>query len=164
MSTVKGKTTVDLILREGPGTEFRVLLVLPPETPVEVCAKDGEWLAVSGLGQAGWVHRGFVLLEARGVPSGLLNMRSDGAGAPKALEAVPLAAGRVIRLGPGATGTERLAANTWNRYGGLLEALAADLRIDPGAAVAVLAIEAGGRGFAADGQMIIRAFQRLKPA
>jgi hypothetical protein len=158
MSDARGTTTVDLNLREGPGTEFRVLLVLPPDTPVEIRGEQDEWLQVSGLGQAGWAHRGFVLLEAQGVPSGLLNTRSDGAGAPKALDAVPLAAlaERTIRLGPGATGTERLAANTWNRYGGLLEALAADLRIEPGIAVAVLAIESGGRGFAADGRMIIR--------
>jgi hypothetical protein len=158
MSNRTGTTTVDLNLREGPGTEFRVLVVLPPGTPVEVLAEQGDWLQVTALGQGGFVFRSFVRLEAQGVDPGLFNTRSDGAGAPKPLDAVPLAApeAQAIRLGPNATSTDRLAAKTWNKYGGLLAALAADLRIDPGVAVAVLAIESGGRGFSADGRLIIR--------
>ncbi|MCC6192786.1 MAG: DUF3380 domain-containing protein [Anaerolineales bacterium] len=158
MANRTGTTTVDLNLRAGPGTEFRVLLVLPPRTPLEIEAEQGDWFKVSALDHAGWVNRGFVRLDTQGVPAGLLSTRVDGAGAPKALDAVPLAAPEPqrIRLGPNATGTDRLAANTWNKYGGLLAALAAELHIDPGVAVAVLAIESGGRGFAADGRMIIR--------
>jgi hypothetical protein len=153
-----GTTTVDLNLREGPGTQFRVLMVLPPGTPVEALAGDGDWLQVTALGQGGFVHRGFVRLDGQGVPEGLFNTRSDGVGAPKPLDDVPLAAAddRKIVLGAGATGAERQVANTWNKYGGLLGVLAGELGIDPGAAVAVLAIESGGRGFAADGRMIIR--------
>jgi hypothetical protein len=54
------------------------------------------------------------------------------------------------------TGTERQVALTWNRLGGLLQTLAHQLAIDPGVAVAVLAVESGGRAFGPDGRMIIR--------
>lgn len=150
-----GTTTIDLNLRAGAGTQFQVLRVLPPNTPVEVTAEHGDWLAVNALGQAGFVHRAFVRLDEQGVPDGLLGARPAGR---RALDAVPLEAPaeRQIRLGPNAASAERQAANIWNKYGGLLGALSAELRIDPGAAVAVLAIESGGRGFAADGRMIIR--------
>ncbi len=48
------------------------------------------------------------------------------------------------------------AARIWNKYGGVLEPLANKIGLDPGAAVAVVAIESGGSGFGADGRMIIR--------
>lgn len=44
----------------------------------------------------------------------------------------------------------------WNRYGWLLLTLADIFKFDVAAAVAVLAIESGGRGFAGDRRMIIR--------
>ena len=152
-----GVTTIDLNLRAGPGTQFDILAVLPPNTPVEVTAEQGDWLAVRALGQAGHVHRAYVRLEDQGVPDGLIGAPGT-ASLPAPIESVSLAAapGQQIKLGPNSSSTDRQVANTWNKYGGLLAALAAQLRIDPGAAVAVLAIESGGRGFAADGRMIIR--------
>lgn len=73
------------------------------------------------------------------------------------LEAVTLEAPANQRLTPAASAsaTTRLVANIWNRYGGLLGALSGVLKIQPGVAVAVLAIESGGQAFA-DGRMIIR--------
>jgi hypothetical protein len=49
-----------------------------------------------------------------------------------------------------------LLSNIWNRYGGLLNALAAKLGIDPAVTVAILAVESGGNAFGPDGRMIIR--------
>lgn len=48
------------------------------------------------------------------------------------------------------------AARIWNKYGGVLEPLAGKIGIEPGVAVAVVAVESGGNGFAADGRLIIR--------
>ncbi len=151
-----GTTTVDLNLRAGPGTGFAVLVVLPPQTSVSLLVEQGDWLRVTALGQTGWVHRSFVRLDTQGADPGLLRPRPDAGPAP--LPAGPLAppAAQAIRLAANAGSSERQAANIWNKYGGLLAELSARLRIDPGAAVAVLAIESGGRGFAADGRMIIR--------
>ncbi len=152
-----GVTTIDLNLRSGPGTQFNILVVLPPNTPVEVTGEQGDWLAVRALGQTGHAHRAYVRLDDQGVSDGLIGAPGV-ATVPDPIDSVPLAAApdQQIKLGPNPSGTDRQVANTWNKYGGLLAALAAQLRIDPGAAVAVLAIESGGRGFAADGRMIIR--------
>lgn len=69
---------------------------------------------------------------------------------------VPLEAGKKLTTASADSSMNRLVADIWNRYGGLLGALSGILKIDVGTAVAVLAIESGGQGFAADGRMIIR--------
>lgn len=50
----------------------------------------------------------------------------------------------------------RLAADIWNRFGSLINVLSNELGIDPAVAIAVFAVESGGRGFGPDGRMIIR--------
>jgi hypothetical protein len=149
-------TTVDLNLRAGPGTQFAVLAVLPPQTRVEVVGQQAEWLQVTALGQAGFVHSGFVQSDAQGTDPGLLRPRPDDGAAPLAEGPLAPPEAQAIRLPANAGSAERQAAAVWNKYGGLLAELAGKLRIDPGMAVAVLAIESGGRGFAADGRMILR--------
>lgn len=151
-----GTTTVDLNLRAGPGTQFAVLTVLPPQTSVEVRAEQGDWLEVLARGQRGFVHRAFVRLRTQGTGEGLLRPRPESGRTPPAESPLAPPEAELIRLPATATSAERQAAAIWNKYGGLLAELSARLRIDPGAAVAVLAIESGGRGFAADGRMIIR--------
>jgi hypothetical protein len=61
------------------------------------------------------------------------------------------------RIAPsGAAQAAFTAARIWNKYGGVLEPLANKIGIDPGAAVAVVAVESGGSGIGPDGRMIIR--------
>jgi hypothetical protein len=74
------------------------------------------------------------------------------------LESVPTAlpGEQQIKVPANASATPRLVADIWNRYGSLLGALSGVLGIQPGTAVAVLAIESGGQAFGADGRMIIR--------
>lgn len=48
------------------------------------------------------------------------------------------------------------AVNVWNKYGGVIALLAGRVGIDVGLAVAVIAVESGGRGLAANGRLIIR--------
>jgi hypothetical protein len=152
-----GTTTTHLNLRAGPGTEFPILTLLPPSMPLEVLQAQGDWLSVRAAGQPGFVHRAYVTLAGQGVDPGLVSTRPAEAAASNPAN-VLLAPGaeRRITLGPQAGATDRLVASTWNKYGGLLASLAAVLGIDPAAAVAVLAVEAGGRCFAADGRLIIR--------
>ena len=142
-------TTTGLNLRTGPGTQFSVIEVLPPQTVCEVLAQQGDWINVRAQGQPGFVHRKFVVLAGQATDPGFITPQpaSDSLAPPD---------GKLIVLGAQATGTDRQAANAWNKYGGLLAPLAAQLNFDPGAAVAVLAIESGGRGFGADGRLIIR--------
>ena len=65
-------------------------------------------------------------------------------------------ANQLIVLSRTAQPEQRLAARTWNAFGGLLGTLSASLGIDPGAALAVMCVEAGGRCFGADGRLVIR--------
>jgi hypothetical protein len=69
---------------------------------------------------------------------------------------LPPAADRLLNAPANASPLIHLVADIWNRYGGLLGALSGVLNIQPGVAVAVLAIESGGQAFAADGRMVIR--------
>ncbi|HLZ70564.1 MAG TPA: N-acetylmuramidase domain-containing protein [Dehalococcoidia bacterium] len=146
----RGHTTAELNLRAGPGTIHPVLRTLPPGTSVGVLAERGEWLQVQACGTEGYVHRGFVAFGHEPLPEGFLRGRPDFANVPLA----PAPSEHLVA--PAMTDTERLVAETWNRYGGLLIALSKELCIDPATAVAVLTIEAGGRAFPADGRMIIR--------
>ena len=147
-------TTTGLNLRSGPGTQFSDIEVLPPQTVCEVLAQEGDWINVRVQGQAGFVHHSYVVLAGQAIDPGFINPPPAGDPATTAPLAPP--DDKLIVLGEQASGTDRQAANAWNKYGGLLAPLAAQLGFDPGAAVAVLAIESGGRGFAADGRMIIR--------
>jgi len=61
-----------------------------------------------------------------------------------------------IPLHPGISGVKRRVALTWNRLGGRLETLAAQMSIDPGIAVAVWTVESAGQPFGPDGRMTIR--------
>lgn len=72
------------------------------------------------------------------------------------LENVNLPPAQPLTINANASSVTRLVGNIWNRYGGLLGALSGVLSIQPGVAVAVLAIESGGQAFAADGRMVIR--------
>lgn len=152
-----GTTTVHLNLRAGPGTEFDILTLLPPATSLTVLEAQGEWLRVQAAGQEGFVHHAFVTLSDQGVTDGLVSTRpvEDERTAPSQVP-LPAADGQRIVLAAGASPTDRLVAATWNKYGGLLASLSTALRLDPAAAVAVLAVEAGGRCFAPDGRLILR--------
>ena len=63
---------------------------------------------------------------------------------------------QIAEIVVGPAWTEQVVAATWNRFGAIVERLAAALQIDPALAIAVLAVESGGRAFSAAGRMIIR--------
>ncbi|MBI3159775.1 MAG: DUF3380 domain-containing protein [Chloroflexi bacterium] len=55
-----------------------------------------------------------------------------------------------------ATPVEKVVAQTWNRYGGLLSALAQQYGLDPAILAAVVSVESGGAAFGPQNRMIIR--------
>lgn len=61
-----------------------------------------------------------------------------------------------LTLPKGVDRTTRLALNTWNKFGGLLTALAQQFHLDPAAALALFVLETEGRTFGPDGRLIIR--------
>lgn len=146
-------TTTDYVnLRSESNTESIVLEILPPGTQVHVWQTDNDWVYIADTVRSGHLHGDFIQFQGQ-----------DATGETEKKKEQPLPAGSLeppeadkIRLGPNPSRTERQIADVWNRLGGLLTALAGQLAIDPGAAVAVLTVESGGRAFDASGRMIIR--------
>jgi uncharacterized protein YgiM (DUF1202 family) len=151
-----GRSKTQLNVRTGPGVVNRLITTLGSNTRFEVLGTSGVWLNVRlEDGREGYVHSHYVTLEAAPAPG----MGSALPAAPAgALDDVPLAlpVEQHLPVNPAAPLLERLVADAWNRYGSLLQALSAQMGIDPAVAVAVLAVESGGRGFGPDGRMIIR--------
>ena len=179
MANMMGTATTAVKLRTGPGTDKPVLAFLLPKTRLEILGAQDDWLQVRVADKVGYVARNFVLLDGQGVGDGFLVTKAEASqpsttapvigGTPAAAPAPAPAAGPSIAdvpmeaplsdrlpVNPKAPLLERLAADIWNRFGGLLPVLSAELKIDPGVAVAVLAVESGGRGFGPDGRMLIR--------
>ena len=153
MANQSGKTTSSVNFRSAP--EVRpdtILRGLAANVPVEVTSEQGEWYTVIVGGQNGFIKKEFILLASQGVADGfLVNRMSEFASIPLK----PPADDRVT-VEASMSGTEKLAANIWNKFGGLLNVLSAELKIDPAVAIAVFAVESGGRGFGDDGRTLIR--------
>ncbi|MDX9991859.1 MAG: N-acetylmuramidase domain-containing protein [Anaerolineales bacterium] len=166
-------TDSETLAYQESGARLRVL-----ETENTARPKIGiynQWIRVlDPLGRSGYVAAWFVELAAIPVPvpdpipveettppgpapvspSGRTK-KSVGSGLENvALEAPP--ASQLSTKPSTNSPTHRLAANIWNRYGGLLDALSQVLKIEPAVAVAALAVESGGQAFGPDGKMIIR--------
>jgi hypothetical protein len=152
-----------LNLRTGPSTQHAILQLLPNETAVTVMAELDDWLYVKTLSLTGYVSRQFVLRQRTGgfmpyivspgtEPGGFLRERKELIGAT--LE--PNATEQFVLDPEEATWTEQAIARAWNNFGSLVTRIAQLLEIDSSVAMAVLAIESGGRAFAADGRMLIR--------
>jgi hypothetical protein len=177
MANQTGTTTAAVNVRTGPGTQHARITALLPKTPLEVLGEQGDWLQIKTGSLEGFVHRKFVLLASQGVNEGFLRSQIDppsppppdttttapprttATPSPGALAAdIPLTPpdDQKLPVNPKAPLLERLCATTWNKFGGLLTALSQELNVDPAVAVAVLAVESGGRGFGPDGRMLIR--------
>jgi hypothetical protein len=146
------------------------LIGLQHQTQLDVLHEQGDWLFVATTdGNAGYVHRDYVAMAVvtpqPTAPTPPLVVTTAGV-APRAqagflasmadLLNLPLAPSNPITLGGNAGPGARLLASIWNRYGGVLEAVANKLGIDPALTVAILAVESGGNAFGVDGRMIIR--------
>ena len=83
-------------------------------------------------------------------PSSITILRSRpsiGAG----LETIPMEAPAASMIND-----NNLLARIWNKYGGLLSAIASKMEFDPAIAVAILAQESGGQPYGTDGRLFIR--------
>lgn len=172
MDTRTATTTTITMLRRGAGTHHPVLSILEPGAQLIILGEKGDWLQVRVSENEGFVAGQLVLLAEHQVRDGFLvaTLHTAPYSSPAASAEIdqpvdegpalsmPLEPSAFLKIPTGSPTdrTQRLVAATWNRYGGLLGMVAVELRFDPGVVVAVLGVEAGGRGFSADGRMIIR--------
>ncbi len=154
-----GITTTQLNMRQGPGLQYPIVEVLPISTEVHIWEELGDWLRIGDVQRAGFVHSDYVSPPGQALPESA-EEQEEAATTPRPTveetSAMAPPESEKIHLAADAGSNERRVANTWNRLGGLLKALSAQLNINPGVAVAVLTIESGGRAFGSDGRMIIR--------
>lgn len=155
-----GKARNFLNLRTGPGTNFDKIIVLAPETPLEILAQEGVWLKISAEGVQGYVHGDYVVLDSAPSPTTPPGSSPPPPQLPTDIrpgeENLTPPANQLLAVPAGADATTKNVVKIWNRFGGLFQELADQLRIDPGAAVAVFLIESGGEGFGGDGRLKIR--------
>jgi N-acetylmuramidase/Bacterial SH3 domain len=152
MANPTGIVTASILnLRASASTAAALVGRLPRGTAVEIVGRSGAWLQVHSPAGDGFVHGDFVSVVEMQHAAGFLFERAD-------LRAVPLAPPDtdLIKLASGGTAAQRTVAQAWNTQGGLLQALSDRVELEPAASVAVLCVESGGKGFAADGRMIIR--------
>lgn len=159
-----------LNLRTAPTeTDSTVIQSLTNGTPLDVLHEQDNWLFVAVSGEtAGFVAANFVGRQTTTRPSPhngqpstppppmahtAPHFRADPT--VQQVSLAPAESNRIVLNSAAGQGAQRLAT-IWNRYGGLLALLAERLQIDPAEAIAVLTVESGGQGFAADGRMMIR--------
>ncbi len=157
-----GKVTASILnVRNQPNTTSEVIGEVAKDGVVEVIKKFTDWYKINYLGKQGYVSKKFVTLVSDSSSTtttttttttgttGTKNyfyLRTD-------LADIALAPSKTIEVP-----TEyksKIAANLWNTYGNLVENISNELDIDVKAALAVLCVESGGKGFV-DGKMIIR--------
>lgn len=148
----KGKVTASrLNVRAGPSTRKAATGQLKRGATVEILARKDGWYHIKAGDIAGYVYGDFISIQDSKPAAKYLF--EDTALASIALE--PSADER-IAIQQKLSARQKKAARTWNSQGNLLRALSEIVDIEPACAVAVLCVESGGRGFSADGRMMIR--------
>ncbi len=171
-----GTTTANVRLRAAPSTAAATLAFLTAKTVVPVLGQEGDWLKVTANQKLGFIHKSFVLVEGPIAPppapipptpptppaptpqpvAPTPGMTRDTLGDDVANVPLEAPADKRLKVNPKDQLLNRLAADIWNRYGGLISAISNILGIESAAAIAVFAVESGGKCFAPDGRMIIR--------
>lgn len=166
-------TTSDTLSLEYPGTYLRVVEAEATAKP-KIGVYD-QWVRVRNpAGMEGYVAAWYVDAVAATnptpptpptppveptpplPPSGPINRTrpSVGDGLDNVSTAAP--ADRRLTAAAAQSGTYRLVADIWNRYGGIFASLSNTMGVEPGAAVSVFAVESGGQAFGPDGRTLIR--------
>ena len=140
-----------LNVRPDPSTRKPAIGKLARKTTVDILERVDGWFKVKTLQIEGYVHGDYITIKETDPSSGFLYEREE-------LKAVPLEppTSEKITVRPNFSRREKVVARTWNTQGKLLQTLSGIIDVDQAAAVAVLCVESGGRGFSADGSMIIR--------
>ena len=153
-SSTDTSSLANLVVNVPPGTE----LALTESTAEAQIGANGQWVRVrTAQGQAGFAAAWFLEKVGDVIPDPVspipptpgINRARPSAG--DGLENVPMEAHADKRLGQNS-----LLALIWNKYGGMLTAIADKMNFDPAIAVAILTQESGGQAYGADGRLLIR--------
>lgn len=155
----QGTITADLLnVRAAPQGDSEIRGRLAAGNTVQILSRVGDWYETRFNGLPGYVHADHVSTTVPTGDDGRIPIAGDleatTVGAD--LTTIPLAPDRKFEAS--GSNQKQQAAMTWNRFGGLLQALAEHHQVDIACAVAVLCVESGGKGFEQNNQnrMIIR--------
>lgn len=122
---------------------------------VEVIQRLKSWYLIKfGNGQA-YISSKFIKLNIDNAASTEVNKVVDLLKNNTSILAAKVNAATKIKV-PKQPRESRITAQTYNKYGGMLEVLCNKINIDIATAVAVLAVESAGHGYGAEGNVIIR--------
>ena len=141
-------TASRLNVRRSTSTRDDPIGTLARGDEVNILRREGDWLLFRYNGDLAYVYGDYVrVLEESPADSFLFERQRY-----RDIE-MGVRNGSELR---GGSAREKQVAGVWNRFGGLLQPLCAELKMHTGAAVAVICVESSGKGFAADGRMLIR--------
>jgi len=148
----KGKVTASrLNVRAGPSTRKATTGQLQRGATVEILGRKDGWYRIKAGDIAGYVYGDFISIQNSKPTAKYL---FEDATLTSIILEPPENEKYIIRQELSAR--QKRAARTWNSQGNLLRVLSEIIDIEPASVVAVLCVEAGGRGFGPDGHMIIR--------
>ncbi len=151
----RGEITVRALnIRSMPSLESNIVGRLKEGDIVFIVDELPQWYGIDYKGHVAYVYKEYVL--AHDLPAlGGLDAYNKFFYQRKDLFDYPLEPDKKLTL-PTGRSKQRTAAQTWNRFGGLMSKISQELAIEVEAAMSVLCVESGGSGFSRNGKMIIR--------
>ncbi len=135
-----------LRLRKGSGEESTVLAYLPAGNQLEVLDIALDWIRVRPIIRPAFVAQNYLEPVADEIP----------AIAPAFGDPLKPPEHQIIPISDTFSPEQRIMASNWNEYGGVIQQISAKFSLDPVVALAVLSVESQGKGFGADGRLLIR--------
>ena len=147
-----GKVTARVLnFRPEPSTRRPPLGQLKRGDLVQIIHREGGWYKIQSGDRTGYVFGSFLAIQDD-QPFHQFLFEQE----PLRTHPLKPSSGEVIKIDTDFSRNEKQVARTWNQFGGLIRKLSDEVDIDPGSALAVLVVESSGKGFSADGRMIIR--------
>ncbi|MEA2042269.1 MAG: N-acetylmuramidase domain-containing protein [Bacteroidota bacterium] len=154
VSTLHGTITANVLnIRRGPGLDEDVVGKLKKGDDVVIAQITDNWIKIKLENNFGYVYAKYVSLAKDSNDSektGAFGLKDD-----QSLLRGPVEASKKISV-PTSPRAHRATAETYNNFGTLLSKISHKLGLDPAAAIAVLAVESGGKAYGSEGKVIIR--------
>jgi uncharacterized protein YgiM (DUF1202 family) len=154
VSIVKGLINANVLnIRQGPSTKDQVVGQLKRNDVVTVAHIQDKWHKIIYDESFAYVYAKYVTL--------IYDTESAGTSESKLLKDnalllnVKTEPDKKISV-PSSPRSKRITAETYNNFGNLTDVISKQLKIDPAAAIAVLAVESAGKAYGDDGRVLIR--------
>lgn len=153
---LQGKVTAGTLnVRDKDGKDGAVVGQLKRDEVVDIIQQLPKWYKIKFKNQSAFASSDYIkaLIDDQEdipvVPTETF-LKDD-----KSLLSIELEPSKKFQV-PASPRESKIVAETYNKFGGLLTNLSKSLKIETAASVAVLSVESGGKGFGADGKVIIR--------